>query len=204
LPLLGRTEKLAFANVTPIPPYPRAAHPPVTEARRAPGPPGPQCAVCFRPDVSARPLREGGARQTGPPATVEGPDLATPFNNRAGVPGLAGFSARGGPVPPDDPDRNKKKRISVGSAVQQAMLTHRVEPVYPAPARQLRRSGQVHLRAIISVNGSIESLELMDGDPLFIRSALDAVKQWHYQPTELHGQPVEVETIITVVYRINE
>jgi protein TonB len=84
------------------------------------------------------------------------------------------------------------------------MLVRRVEPAYPALARQLRRSGQVHIRALISVDGSIESLQVMDGDPLLLQSAKDAVLQWKYRPTYLNGQPVEVETIITVVYTLNQ
>ena len=44
----------------------------------------------------------------------------------------------------------------------------------------------------------------MDGHPLLVQSALDAVRQWHYQPTKLNGRPVEVETIITVVYTLNQ
>jgi len=45
---------------------------------------------------------------------------------------------------------------------------------------------------------------VMDGDPLLVRSALDAVGQWRYQPTLLNGSPVEVETVITVVYTLNQ
>ena len=84
------------------------------------------------------------------------------------------------------------------------MLIHRVEPAYPALARQLRRSGQVHIRALISIDGKIESLQVMDGDPLLIQSSLDAVGQWRYRPTMLNGAPVEVETIVTVIYTLNQ
>ena len=80
----------------------------------------------------------------------------------------------------------------------------RVEPQYPPLARQLRRSGAVHIRAFISTEGNIESLQVLDGDPLLVQSAKDAVLQWHYHPTSLNGVPVEVETIITVVYTLNQ
>jgi protein TonB len=114
------------------------------------------------------------------------------------------FGTRPGPVAPDDPDKNKKKRISVGGSVQQAMLVRRVEPVYPPLSRQIRHSGQVRLHALIAVDGTIASLEVMDGDPLLVRSALDAVGQWRYRPTLLNGSPVEVETVITVVYTLSQ
>ncbi len=84
------------------------------------------------------------------------------------------------------------------------MLIRRVEPVYPPLPRQLHRSGVVHISAVISTEGNIESLQVLDGDPLFIQSAKDAVLQWRYRPTSLNGVPVEVETIITVVYTLNQ
>ena len=79
-------------------------------------------------------------------------------------------------------------------------MVHRVEPVYPFLAIQTRRSGRVELHAIIATDGTIQSLQVVGGDPVFIRSALDAVRQWRYRPTILNGQPVEVETTITVIY----
>jgi len=82
------------------------------------------------------------------------------------------------------------------------MLIRRVEPVYPPLARQTHREGQVVLRAIISTDGSIQSLQVVSGDPLFLRSAQDAVTQWHYRPTILNGQPVEIDTYITVIYTL--
>ena len=80
------------------------------------------------------------------------------------------------------------------------MLIHRVEPVYPTLPRQLGRSGRVELRAIIATDGSIQSLEVVGGDPLFYQSARDAVRQWRYSPTVLNGQPVEIDTYISVIY----
>lgn len=84
------------------------------------------------------------------------------------------------------------------------MLIDRVEPVYPALARQTRREGKVELHAIIATDGTIKSLEVVSGDPLFLQSAQDAVRQWRYHPTILNGQPVEVDTYITVTYVLHE
>ena len=77
-----------------------------------------------------------------------------------------------------------------------------MEPVFPPLARQIRRGGKVELHALIRTDGSIESLEVVSGDPLFIASALAAVQQWRYRPTYLNGQPVEVETFIVVIYTL--
>ena len=83
------------------------------------------------------------------------------------------------------------------------MLIYRVEPVYPVLPKQMGRSGRVELRAIIGTDGTIQFLQVVSGDPLFIQSALQAVQQWRYKPTILNGQRVEIDTFITVVYTIN-
>ena len=82
------------------------------------------------------------------------------------------------------------------------MLIHRVEPVYPPLARQTHREGHVELHAIISTDGTIQSLQIVSGDALFLQSAVDAVRQWRYRATVLNGQPVEIETYITVIYTL--
>jgi len=79
-----------------------------------------------------------------------------------------------------------------------------VEPVFPALARQIRRGGKVELHALIATDGSVESLEVVSGEPLFVESALEAVRQWRYKPTYLNGQPVEIDTFITVIYTIEQ
>jgi periplasmic protein TonB len=202
VPLLGRTEKLPYTLFTPIPQYYHSTHERVVEAR----PTGPaqrrECVVCFDRNLSSHPATQSTVRQAEGP--IGDPNIGINVGPGDHSDGLNIFDPRRGPKPPDDVDRNQRRRISVGGAVQQAMLTHRVEPGYPPLARQLRVSGQVHLRAIISTDGSIESLQVMDGPPLLVQSAMDAVRQWHYQPTKLNGQPVEVETIITVVYTLNQ
>lgn len=104
------------------------------------------------------------------------------------------------PPPPASPRPTKPVHLSQG--VIEAKLVRRIEPAYPPLAVQLRREGRVELHAIISIDGSIQSLEVINGDPLFIQSALAAVHQWRYQPTILDGQPVEVDTHITVVYTL--
>ena len=84
-----------------------------------------------------------------------------------------------------------------------AMLIHRVEPIFPELARQTRREGIVELHAIIATDGSVSSLQFLSGDAMFAQSALDAVCQWRYKPTSLNGHPVEVDTHITVIYKLN-
>ncbi len=93
-------------------------------------------------------------------------------------------------------------RIRVGGGVQQTKLIAQPRPVYPAEAKLARVTGVVKLTAIIAKDGTIQNLEVIEGHPLLIPSALDAVRQWVYQPTLLNGQPVEVMTEIDVNYTL--
>jgi protein TonB len=94
--------------------------------------------------------------------------------------------------------------LRVGGQVQAAKLVHQVTPLYPPLARQARISGIVRLEAVISRSGLIESLQVMSGHPLLTQAALDAVRQWVYQPTLLNNLPVEVLTQIDVNFKLAE
>jgi protein TonB len=107
----------------------------------------------------------------------------------------------GGAPPPPKPTQS---RIRQGGNVQAAKLMNRVQPSYPPLARQTRISGTVRLHAIIGKDGSVQQLEVLSGHPLLVQAALDAVRQWRYQPTTLNGDPVEVDTTIDVIFSLNQ
>ncbi|HYL82648.1 MAG TPA: energy transducer TonB, partial [Candidatus Angelobacter sp.] len=128
-----------------------------------------------------------------------------------GVPGgVAGGSMGGvlggviGGMAPPPPKPKPTGPVRVGGNVQAARLVNKVQPIYPPLARQTRISGTVRLHAIISKDGSIQSLEVVSGHPLLQQAALDAVRQWRYQPTLLNGDPVEVDTTIDVIFSLNQ
>ena len=81
-------------------------------------------------------------------------------------------------------------------------MVNRVQPMYPPLARQTRISGTVRLHAIIGKDGTVQQLTVESGHPLLVQSALDAVKQWRYQPTLLNGEPVDVDTEIDVIFSL--
>ena len=80
----------------------------------------------------------------------------------------------------------------------------RVNPVYPPDAREAHIQGSVVLRAVISKKGVIENLSVVSGPDELTDSAVEAVKQWVYTPYELNGEPVDVQTTITVNYQLND
>jgi protein TonB len=114
-----------------------------------------------------------------------------------------GLQRTGPAAPPEEIKRNAEKHpLKLSESVVEAQLVSRIEPRYPPLALQMRRSGTVVLHAIISRDGHIDALEVVSGSPFLVQAALDAVRQWRYRPTLLNGEPVEVETTITVVFRL--
>lgn len=197
-PLLSKGESIAGRTYTPVAPY---HHGTSTEHRHDAHPPGGKpnpCRFCAPLSIppaivtrDANPAGEPGDISDAIPGSPEGPNM----------PGLVDNGDHRQPPPPPV-EASKPPTIHVSGGVQAARLVRRIEPVYPPLARQLRREGRVELRAIISTQGTIQSLEVISGDPLLIPSALAAVNEWRYQPTLLNGEPVVIDTYITVIYTL--
>jgi len=96
------------------------------------------------------------------------------------------------------------KRIRVSQGVTKGLLIQKTEPKYPKLALQARIHGLVVLRAIMGKEGNIKELEIVSGHPILAPSAIEAVRQWHYRPFLLNGEPVEVETTVTVTFQISQ
>jgi protein TonB len=201
VPLFSKTQRIAFAFTTPIPPYSFYHGAPHDPGRpQPPGGPARPCRFCAPPNIPPTiPTRD--------PRPPGDPGDATPFEGLGStIPGASEnliplTDPRRKVPPPDDTQRRvTQTRIVHMTHLDPGMLLHRVEPVYPPLARQIHREGRVELRAIIGTDGNIQSLQVVAGDPLFVQSAVDAVQQWHYLPTYLNGQAVEIDTYITVVY----
>jgi protein TonB len=95
------------------------------------------------------------------------------------------------------------KKLRVSGGVQASKLISQPKPIYPPIAKQARIQGTVVLAASISKNGTIENLKVVSGHPMLTQAALDAVRNWRYQPTYLNGEPVEVETTINVNFNLS-
>jgi protein TonB len=103
------------------------------------------------------------------------------------------------PPPPLPTPVAKPPRVSV---MMDGYLIHRIQPDYPIPARQNRVQGPVEIAALISKQGTIENLQVLRGHPMLVPAALNAVKQWRYRPYILNGDPIEVDTKITVIFTL--
>jgi periplasmic protein TonB len=99
----------------------------------------------------------------------------------------------------DAPPPTKPVRVST---MDEGLLIRKVTPVYPQIAIMARQQGTVLMHAIIARDGTIQQLQAISGPPLLIRAAMEAVSQWRYRPYILNGQPVEVDTQITVNFKL--
>jgi protein TonB len=91
---------------------------------------------------------------------------------------------------------------TISQGVSEGLLVKKVQPVYPANALRLRLEGPVKLMATISQSGNISAVKILSGEPQLARAAVDAVRQWKYQPYLLNGSPVEVQTPVTVKFSL--
>jgi periplasmic protein TonB len=196
VPPLGRPAPISLANVMPVPPYySRPVRPHVIQMQLTRPDRRPVDPILREPTfISNRIVTHD------PPAepTVEG----GPVTGGIEIPGAIPLAqASRNPEVPHEQKPQTPKVVHL-SHIESSKLSYRVDPVYPVLPRQLGRSGRVELRAVISEDGTIESLEAVGGDPMFFASAMQAVRQWRYTPTLLNGQPVKVDTLITVIYNV--
>lgn len=202
-PLISPGVLTAHYIVTPAPPYagggaihrpPRIFHsPPILDQWR-------HCIFC-PPTV----------HPTEPTNSSEVPDIDAGNNAMADGPGPPGLGpgfigATNDRVVMPEPPRTEPPHVSPmrrSGEVMEAMLVNRVKPEYPPIAKAAHISGVVHLHAIIAKDGTVRELEVVDGNPLLAQAAKVAVQNWRYQPTRLNGEPVEVETYVTVNFVLN-
>jgi TonB family protein len=101
-------------------------------------------------------------------------------------------------------EKPKPTRIRIGGNVEFAKVLTKVQPIYPESAKAAGAQGSVMLHAIVSKDGRPLSVEVLNSqiDPELARAAVEAVNQWRFQPTLLNGEPVEIETTITVNFKL--
>ena len=92
--------------------------------------------------------------------------------------------------------------LSVSQGVSQGLLYKKVAPSYPQNALRMHIEGTVELQATISKEGNITHVKVLSGDAQLARAASDAVKQWKYKPYLLNGEPVEIQTAVTVNFKL--
>jgi protein TonB len=130
-----------------------------------------------------------------PPAAVD-----TGFGKSASGSDSGLFRALGPSAPPVVKPAPAKGPMHVSSGVATGQLLAPIQPVYPAIARAAHIQGTVVVQAVISKQGTIEQLHVVSGPPMLQSAATEAIQRARYRPFMLNGEPVAVETTISVVF----
>ncbi len=187
----------AFQTVSlapPPPPAPRPAAPPPA----APAPPRTFVSEFRAP--TAIPDKVALVIETGTPVLTPTAVAGDGGSGIGGGDGLFGLDGIPGMIPTEAP--LLPPPIRIGGNIQNARITNKVAPVYPEKAILENVSGVVKLEAIIDIHGAIRDLTLMEGHPMLVPAAIEAVSQWRYRPTRLNGLRVEVVTLIDVRFNL--
>jgi len=127
----------------------------------------------------------------------------------APAPSMIGIASAGASAPPPDLVGAESsvpqpilQTLNISQGVSQGLLLKKVQPTYPRNALQMRIEGVVELMATISKTGDISHIKVLSGDSQLTRAAAEAVKQWKYKPYLLNGEPVEIQTQITINFKL--
>jgi TonB family protein len=127
----------------------------------------------------------------------------------ATAPSMIGIATAGESAPPPDLGSGGEimpkpftQTLNISQGVSRGLLFKKVQPIYPKSALAMRIEGSVELMATISKTGDISHVEVMNGDSQLTKAATDAVKQWKYKPYLLNGEPVEIQTQVTINFKL--
>ena len=136
-----------------------------------------------------------------PPSLVIGGDAGT--GHGVSVPGISGSNADSTTAAPRVRPAKPNGPFRITSTMAEGQLLAPIRPIYPAIALATRTQGTVVVAATISTKGTIENLRVVAGPPLLVNAAVSAIQQARYRPYLLNGEPIEVETTITVIFRLD-
>jgi periplasmic protein TonB len=127
-------------------------------------------------------------------------DVAAPRLNLGSEPVTGGGAADTGLIASNGTQPTAP--VPIGGDVKPARLLRSVPPVYPLLARSQRVSGDVKIDAFIDATGHVTSTKIVSGPVLLHQAAMDAVRQWRYQPAMLDDKPVAMHLTVTVQFRV--
>ena len=150
--------------------------------------------------LSAAGFRSSGAAVDEPAMPLGGVDL------RGFGGGLVSLLGPGGPAGPHVVVRPTSAAgpIHISSGVMAGELLQPIRPEYPTIARLSRAEGTVVVQAVISKSGRIESARVVSGPGVLQAAALQAVREARYRPFLLNGVPTEVETTVSITFRLGD
>jgi TonB family protein len=190
------------ANSTGAIGFPTKEHIDVSIPAEAPDQPGsaekPEPVVVLKPalsDADENRAKTSTAPQQ-PGLAPQPPQLVLSASNPSDS-ALAGIVSSNPSLP-----KAAQSTLRISQGITQGLLIKRVSPVYPPMALEMRKQGTVDLLATISKSGAITKVAVLSGDATLAKSAVEAVRQWKYRPYLLNGEPVEIETQITMNFTL--
>jgi TonB family protein len=154
--------------------------------------PEPEVTVVPKPE----PLRVKQNPTAAEPATPAPPSLVL-AESKAADSAVAGIVSANVAVPKPSPGS-----LQISEGVTQGLLVKKIAPVYPSAALHLRKQGSVELLATVSKTGEITNVKVLRGESMLTQAAVDAVRQWKYRPFLLNSEPVEIQTQITINFKL--
>ena len=152
-------------------------------------------------EASTAPLVVKGGKAPSGHAKTGASDVAAPS--------MIGMATAGASAPPPDlgggaeiAPRPMLQTLNISQGVSRGLLFKKVQPIYPRNAVSMHVEGSVELMATISKTGDITRVKVISGDSQLSRAATDAVKQWKYKPYLLNGEPVEIQTQVTINFNL--
>jgi periplasmic protein TonB len=191
------TDTRTTASAAKAPAHPSKATAPST-SKPSPSAPKASKVPATRPDPEPMVIGNGHSKPARKSAaTIDAPALSVtavaPAGNAGALPNLMGESKAPTPV---------LEKLIVSQGVSRGLLVKQVQPVYPATALRMHTEGSVQMMATLSKNGDITDVKVLSGDRELARAAVDAVKKWKYKPYLLNGEPVDIQTQITVNFKL--
>jgi TonB family protein len=148
-------------------------------------------AIVIKNNLSQKAVAKAAPTSDAPAPSITG---IAPGDNGGSLPNLMGGQS--------DAPAPVLGMLTVSQGVSRGLLVKKAQPVYPASALQMHIEGTVELQATISKAGDISAVKIVSGDPRLARAAVDAVKQWKYKPYLLNGEPVEIQTQVTMNFKL--
>jgi protein TonB len=176
-----------------------ATQPAATKTAPASNSAAPANAEPTAPETAAPPivLKNGSTKSSAKPPAAD-----------AAAPSMVGLAAGGSDgslsniTAGDNAAKPVLQTLTISQGVSQGLLLKKVQPAYPSNALRMRVEGPVKLMATVGKTGSVTEVKVVSGDQLLTQSAVDAVKQWKYKPYLLNGDPVEIQTEISINFKL--
>lgn len=172
-----------------------AAEPPTMESKPASKP---AAARLITPAMKAHPL----SAQRSIDLPGQAPALDTSVGAAPDSANLLGLDSSNAALPPPPPGVAAQAPVRVGGTVKAPQLISRAMPEYPFAAKEANVQGDVVIDTLISANGSVARMKVISGPAMLREAALNALRRWRYQPSELDGKPVAVQMLVTIRFRL--